>query len=143
MPSIEQITESLDAHIGALNAELASLEKARAALINGSSPTTPAPSAPKRTRRRTRRRKPRGKTVLLAGTVVKMLAESDGLTTSALANQADADPAQVLRLLKNLEGGRQVRRTGERRATRWHAITDEDRISERVAELAARSKRLG
>jgi hypothetical protein len=47
----------------------------------------------------------------------------------------------VLSLLRELEAAGRVRRTGQRRSTRWHAFTDEDRIRERAAQLAARSKR--
>ena len=57
-----------------------------------------------------------------------MLAESDGLTTATLAKQAGADRDQVLTLLRDLETLGRVHRTGERRATRWHAIIDADRI---------------
>lgn len=78
---------------------------------------------------------------LPAETAERILAQSDGLTTGALAERAGADRDQVLALLRDLEAARRVRRTGQRRATRWHAITDEDRISERAAELAARSRR--
>jgi hypothetical protein len=37
--------------------------------------------------------------------------------------------------LKELEARSEVRRSGQRRGVRWHAITDEDRIRERAAEL--------
>jgi hypothetical protein len=47
----------------------------------------------------------------------------------------------VLTLLRDLEKRARVRRTGQRRTTRWHAITDEDRIRERAAELASRGRR--
>ncbi|MFZ0975819.1 MAG: hypothetical protein WAN22_26585 [Solirubrobacteraceae bacterium] len=47
----------------------------------------------------------------------------------------------MLRLLRDLETGGRIRRTGQRRGTRWHAITDEDRIRERAAELEATRKR--
>jgi len=70
-----------------------------------------------------------------------MLADGDGLTTAALATAAGADRDQVLTLLRDLEQAGRVRRTGQRRATRWHAITDEERIRERAAELASRSRR--
>jgi len=65
------------------------------------------------------------------------LANSDGMTTADLAKRADAGLDHVLLLLRELEQARRVRRTGQRRATRWHAITDEDRIRERAAELAS------
>ena len=75
-----------------------------------------------------------------AETLEPLLADSDGLTTAALAKQANGDPAYVLRLLRELEAAGRVRRTGERRATRWFAVTDEDWIQERAAELASRPK---
>lgn len=65
------------------------------------------------------------------------MANSDGMTTADLARRAGAGPDQVLLLLRELEQARRVRRTGQRRATRWHAITDEDRIRERAAEVAS------
>jgi len=77
-------------------------------------------------------------TVLLADVAVMMLKESDGLTTAALAKQTGADRDQVLGLLKDLESAGSVRRSGQHSGTRWHAITDEDRIQARAAELAAR-----
>jgi hypothetical protein len=70
-----------------------------------------------------------------------MLSESDGLSTAALAKQAGVDPDQVLTLMRELEHAKRVRRTGQRRGTRWHAITDEDRIRERATELAGRRSR--
>jgi tRNA(Ser,Leu) C12 N-acetylase TAN1 len=101
--------------------------------------------------RRTARLKPTGRTarrkrgakkdVLTAETVEQLLAGPDGLTTAALAKQAGAEHDQVLALLRHLESAQRVRRTGQRRATRWHAVTDEDRIRERAAELANRQTR--
>ena len=70
-----------------------------------------------------------------------LLSGNGGLTTSALAEQAGANRDQVLRLLRDLETAGRIRRTGQRRGTRWHTITDEDRIRERAAELEATRKR--
>jgi len=70
-----------------------------------------------------------------------LLSENGGLTTSALAEQTNADRDQVLTLLRELESAGRIRRSGQRRSTRWHAVTDEDRIRERAAELASRSRR--
>ena len=70
-----------------------------------------------------------------------LLSENGGLTTSALAERANGDRDQVLTLLRELEAAGKIRRTGQRRGTRWHAITDEDRIRERAAELAGRRRR--
>lgn len=69
----------------------------------------------------------------------RLLADSDALTTGALAKQVQAEHDQVLAVLRDLEAARRVRRTGQRRATRWHTITDEDRIRKRTAELESRS----
>jgi hypothetical protein len=63
------------------------------------------------------------------------------MTTSALAEQTGGNRDQILTLLRELEAAGRIRRTGQRRGTRWHAITDEDRIQARAAELAARRKR--
>jgi hypothetical protein len=70
-----------------------------------------------------------------------MLSERDGLTTAVLARQTGAAHGQVLTLMRELEKADRVRRTGQRRGTRWHAITDEDGIQQRAAELATRPRR--
>lgn len=70
-----------------------------------------------------------------------LLSENGGLTTSVLAERTNGDRDQVLTLLRELEAAGRIRRSGQRRSTRWHAITDDDRIRERAAELAARSRR--
>jgi hypothetical protein len=74
---------------------------------------------------------------LTAETAEQLLANSDGMTNADLAKRAGAGRDQVLLLLRELEQARRVRRTGQRRATRWRAITDEDRIRERAAEFAS------
>ncbi len=141
MPTIEQLIQSIDGRIRELRGELGSLQDARSALIsNGSAAIPSGKPRPKPARGR----KPtRATSVLLADTAERMLTEPGGLTTSALANQAGANHDQVLALLRDLEAAGRVRRTGARRATRWHAITDEDRIRERAAELSKRSTRRG
>ena len=70
-----------------------------------------------------------------------LLSENGGLTTSVLAERTNGDRDQVLTLLRELEAAGRIRRSGQRRSTRWHAITDDDRIRQRAAELAARSRR--
>jgi hypothetical protein len=69
-----------------------------------------------------------------------MLAQHDGITTAQLAQLANGKPDQVLTLLREMESAGRARRTGERRGTRWHAITDEDRIQARAAELEKQSR---
>jgi predicted Rossmann fold nucleotide-binding protein DprA/Smf involved in DNA uptake len=144
MPYIEQLVKSIDGRIGDLTGEIASLEKARSALIaNGSAPSKARRPRRERSSRhkaagREARRKQKSKQPLLPETAERLLASGDGLSTAALAEQTGASPDQVLSLLRDLEAARRVRRTGQRRATRWHAITDEQRIQERAAELAIR-----
>ena len=73
--------------------------------------------------------------------VESLLIENGGLSTSALAEKSGANRDHVLSLLRELETAGRVRRTGQRRSTRWHVITDEDRIRERAAQLEATRKR--
>lgn len=145
MPSLEQLVRSIDARIREVNHEIESLQGARSALLaNGSAPAA-AQAIERRPARRLRRRRARPTParraeVLLAETAERMLAETDGMSTGTLARQAGADRDQVLALLRDLETAQRVRRTGQRGATRWHAITDEDRIRERAADLASRTR---
>jgi DprA winged helix domain len=70
----------------------------------------------------------------------QLLADTEGLSTAALAERANADLDQVLAWLRELELAGRVRRIGQRRATRWHAISDDERIQQRAVELAAQSR---
>jgi hypothetical protein len=76
-----------------------------------------------------------------ADRVESLLSANGGLTTSTLVENTGGNRDHVLRLLRELEAAGRVRRAGQRRATRWHTITDEDRIRERAAELEATRKR--
>ena len=138
MRTTEEIVESIDNRLRELHDEIKTLGAARVALgerENASSP--PPPAAVTRRPRRARRQS----TAVPADRLEALLSGNGGLTTSALAEEAGGDRDHVLRLLRELESAGRVRRTGQRRATRWHTITDEDRIRERAAELAARSRR--
>ena len=104
-------------------------------------PPRPSPSQLRTpARRRARAKADRTVGVVPAAKLELLLSDTGGLATAALAERANADRDQVLTLLRELETAGRVRRTGQRRATRWHAITDEERIQERAAELAARSR---
>jgi hypothetical protein len=92
--------------------------------------------------RRTRRAPAKGRVdVVPAGKLVSLLGTGNGMSTADLTAQTGGDRQQLLTLLRELEAAGQVRRSGERRSTRWHAITDEDRIAERVAQLERQSSR--
>lgn len=137
------IIESIDGRLEEIRGEIASLEQARSELVNGTRAAVPVRRPRKRGKSRRRpARAERAKPTQVdpAGVLERLLEQSDGLTTAALANKADADRAQVLALLKELEAEGRVRRSGVRRGTRWRRFTEEDAIAERAAELAARSK---
>jgi len=51
--------------------------------------------------------------------------------------------AELERFYEEMESAGEARRTGARAGTRWFAITDEDKIQARAAELARRTKRAG
>jgi aryl-alcohol dehydrogenase-like predicted oxidoreductase len=145
MTFIEQLVQSIDTHIEELEGEIAELTRAREELVAngavraaGSAEKTPH-RAPRAARRRARRS---SNDALSVGELHSTLAQSEGgLSTAALSERANADPAQVLPLLREMEARGQVRRTGQRRATRWHAVdSEEEWIAERAAELAARSR---
>jgi hypothetical protein len=157
MKTTQQILESIDGRLRELNAEIETLDAARSALHGREAQQSSAdvaetpPSAPQSTRTSTRqsaRRRARrnGKPsrpveVVPAGRLEVLLSEDNGLTTSALAERSGGDRDQVLTLLRELEAAGRIRRSGQRRGTRWHAITDEDRIRERAAELARRRRK--
>jgi hypothetical protein len=149
MRTTEAIVDSIENRLRELNQEIETLTAARTALDgreDGPAAAAPAHAAPVRRRstaRRARsgRRSSRAAEVVPAGRLESLLSENGGLTTSALAERTHGDRDQVLTLLRELEAAGRIRRSGQRRSTRWHAITDNDRIRERAAELAARSRR--
>jgi hypothetical protein len=148
MKTTQQIVDSIDDRLRELNREIETLDAARTALgSERASRPSPRPrvAASPQTRkpagRRPRRKASGSSEIVPAGRLEVLLSENGGLTTSALAEQTNGDRDQVLTLLRELEAAGKIRRTGQRRGTRWHAITDEDRIRERAAELANRRRR--
>ncbi len=137
----QEIINSIDQRLTEARQEIASLESALTAMrtppaiTNGrSSQTRPSVS----TRRRTSKRRTAGRrrtAVVPAGKLVNLLGDGQGRSTAELVGETGGDRQQLLTLLRELEATGQVRRSGERRGTRWHAVTDEDRIAARVAEL--------
>jgi hypothetical protein len=129
-----EIVQSIDHRLQDAQAEIERLQGAKLALLNGSEPAKAA------VRRRPTRR-PRKPKVIPAGQLLKLVADNPGQTTTGLAKLAEADRNQVLGLLRDAETEARVRRSGQRRGTRWYLYTDEDKIQERAAELAARTSR--
>ena len=143
MTFIEDLVQTFDVRLEQLHGEIGALTHARAELLaDGARPAASPTKASRPTPRRGPRRPRQPSTEIApAGKLYRLLAESDGLSTAALAEQAKADQAQVLPLLREMEAAGRVRRSGQRRGTRWHAVASEEEwIALRAAELAARSQ---
>jgi hypothetical protein len=134
--TITDIVTTIDQRLTQAKAEIAQLDGARQALTTGATPAD-KPRARRAPRERTRP----AYAIVPAGKLTALLDGSPGMSTSELAAATNGKPDQILALLRGLENDNQVRRTGERRGTRWHLITHEDRVAARAAELAAQSKR--
>lgn len=146
IPTIEDLISSIDSRLRQLHREIEQLGQARAALLNGSAQPEPnvEPKPQRKPRARTRRPQKAEATkpeVVPAGKLLAVLNGSDGHTTAQIAKITNGDANQLLELLKEMEQQGDVKRSGERRATRWHLITDEDRIAERAAEIIERTKK--
>jgi hypothetical protein len=137
-----ELAQTIQDRLDVLYREIALLEAARDQLLsNGSGSAQPTVSKAPAVRRRRRARPRRPGEVVAAVKLEGLLAEHGGITSTALAELADGRRDQVLGVLRELEAAGRARRTGQRRGTRWHAVTDEDRISARAAELERQSKR--
>jgi predicted Rossmann fold nucleotide-binding protein DprA/Smf involved in DNA uptake len=107
--------------IAKLTAERDRIDTAIEALqaIDSSAGSTAKPSEPKRSRAR----KPRQTTAeLLSNETVLKLLTPEGVPAKTIRSRIRATDNQVLRVLKGLESEGKVRRTGERRSTRWHSV---------------------
>ena len=125
--------------IAELDAEREALTDALAALNNGSAAradSKPAPRRRPRTRASAQIAAPAAKVVPL-GKILQLLTGPDGQTTSTLAKTTGGDQGQILELLKEAEADDKVKRSGERRSTRWHLATGQSKLAGRVAERQA------
>src|SRR5690242_4121584 len=138
-----ELAQTIQDRLDVLHREIGLLEAARDQLqSNGSGSTEPTVRKPPAVRRTRRARQRRSSEVVSAVKLEELLAEHSGITSTALAELANGGRDQVLGVLRELEAAGRARRTGQRRGTRWHAITDEDRIAARAAELERQSKRV-
>ena len=122
--------------IAELDAEREALTNALAALDTGTVARGDSnPAARRRTRTQTSAEiaAPAAKVVPL-GKILQLLTGTDGQTTSTLAKTTGGDQSRILQLLKEAEADDKVKRSGARRATRWHLVTDEPKLAERVTE---------
>jgi hypothetical protein len=138
-----ELAQTIQDRLDVLHREIDLLEAARDQLQSDGSRSAQATASKTPAVRRARRARPRRSGEAVAAVKVEgLLAEHSGITSTALAELANGGRDQVLGVLRELEAEGRARRTGQRRGTRWHAITDEDRISARAAELERQSKRV-
>jgi predicted Rossmann fold nucleotide-binding protein DprA/Smf involved in DNA uptake len=118
----------IKATIGQLTAERDKLDKAIQALqaLEDSSGPAPRATAPRATRaRRTTRRTASTNGASAASKVltpekVVSLVTTSGVPASEIRAKTGGSADAVLRVLKQLESDGTVKRTGERRSTKWH-----------------------
>jgi hypothetical protein len=165
----QDLVTSIDERLAQARAEIASLEAALVAFATPPAPArqrrpahrqpvaaTPRSAASRRHRStgsapthsrpvpaRARTARPGRSADIDASQLKALLGDHDGLTTTAIADHTGANRIRILATLRQLETDGQIRRTGVRRSTRWHTITDEDRIAQRAAQLARQSKAAG
>lgn len=133
----QELATSIDQRLSELRQEISSLQAARTAMADTHRQPARLQPRAKPSAAKPARSKRSGAT-LSAGALEALLGDSDGLTTTDLAHRTRTDRQQVLKLLREGEDADRIRRTGQRRGTRWHLITDEHRIAARVAELEPR-----
>jgi hypothetical protein len=71
-----------------------------------------------------------------------MLRDFGGLSAVAIAKRGNSSYGRVRSQLRDLEAAGRIRSSGSRRTSLWRLVTDEERITERAAELEA-SRRTG
>ena len=146
MTATQAIRELIEGHLRTIDAEVVSLREALERLENSETQPRASRRQPRRVataaqgNRRTRASRSRRSPAPAPADIAGLLASTEGLTTTAVAEQAGLDRTEALSLLKDLESKGEVRRSGQRRGVRWHAYTDEDRIRERAAELEKASR---
>jgi hypothetical protein len=128
------IATHIRSQIAELDAEREALTDALAALDHGATARADSELAGRR-RNRTRASAqvtaPAAKVVPL-GKILQLLTGPEGQTTSALAKTTGGDQSRILVLLKEAEADDKVKRSGERRATRWHLVTGDSKPAARV-----------
>ena len=140
---ITQVIEQLQVQLTETEADAQRLRTAIAAL-EGSVETTPAPSRARRSSRgrATRQRTSNGRTgkVALTPEVVVKLVTPEGVAAREIRSAVNGSDNQVLKVLKDLESEGKVKRTGQRRATKWHLVTANGRSAARAAKPTRKAR---
>lgn len=141
---ITQVIEQLKAQLAETEANAQRLRTAIEAL-EGSVATSPAPARGRRsprgraTRQRTTNGRSAGK-VALTPDVVVSLVTPEGVPAREIRAKVNGSDNQVLKVLKDLESEGKVKRTGQRRATKWHRVTENGRSAARAAKPTRRAR---
>ena len=139
---ISQVIEQLKAQLAETEADAQRLRTAIEALA-GTVESAPAPATAAR-RRSARGRTTRSRTtsngrtakVALTPDVVVKLVTPEGVPAREIRAQVNGSDNQVLKVLKDLESEGKVKRTGQRRATKWHLATANGRSAASAPKTA-------
>ena len=140
---ISQVIEQLRAQLSETEADAQRLRTAIEAL-EGSVESSPAPPRVRRSARRaTRPRSSNGRSagkVALTPDVVVNLVTPEGVPARDIRSKVNGSDNQVLKVLKDLESEGKIKRTGQRRATKWHLVTENGRSATRAAKPTRRAR---
>jgi predicted Rossmann fold nucleotide-binding protein DprA/Smf involved in DNA uptake len=105
----DAVLELLRRNLAAAEADVLRLQEAIATI------TSPVPAKPGN-----RTETPGNRDAVTPRRILRAVGDAPGTTTSTLAKRLDGDQDQILASLKQMETDGKVKRTGERRGTRWH-----------------------
>ena len=142
---IKQVIEQLRAQLAETEADAQRLRTAIEAL-EGSVESAPTPTRARRSPRgrATRQRTSNGRTagkVALTPDVVVNLVTPEGVPARDIRARVNGSDNQVLKVLKDLESEGKIKRTGQRRATKWHRVTENGSGAARTAKPTRRRGR--
>jgi hypothetical protein len=135
---IKQVIEQLRTQLTETEADAQRLRTAIEALEGSvESSAAPARGRPSPRSRATRQRTSNGRTangrsagkVALTPAVVVSLVTPEGVPARDIRSRVNGSDNQVLKVLKDLESEGKIKRTGQRRATKWHRVTDNGRTT--------------
>jgi hypothetical protein len=141
---ITQVIAQLRAQLAETEADAQRLRTAIEAL-EGTVESSPAPT---RARRNTRLRATRARTsngrtagkVALTPDVVVNLVTPEGVPARDIRSKVNGSDNQVLKVLKDLEAEGKIKRTGQRRATKWHLVTENGQSASSAAKPTRRAR---
>jgi predicted Rossmann fold nucleotide-binding protein DprA/Smf involved in DNA uptake len=141
---ISQVIEQLRAQLAETEADAQRLRTAIEAL-EGSVESRPAPARARRSARgrATRTRSSNGRAaskVALTPDVVIDLVTPEGVPARDIRSKVNGSDNQVLKVLKDLESEGKIKRTGQRRATKWHRVSGNAAVAASVAKPTRRAR---